>query len=167
MMHACAAVTEIVAVDVSRLTECTHRDVINALEREMFKLPQVQLLVNHHFVSGVYLRELFIPAGILLTGKIHKYAHPSYMSRGDMTVLLEDGVHRVQAPFQCIAPPGTKRIAITHADTIWTTIHATSETDLEKIEDLFIAKDEADYLAFCEGHDLRQVFEEGKTACLS
>lgn len=147
-MYATTAVREAVAVDVKPLNELSHRDIVTALELEMFKLPQLALPVTHYFTPGLYARELFIPAGTFLTGKIHKHEHLCVMSQGDMTVLLENGIRRIQAPFTCKSPPGTKRIAYAHSDTIWTTFHATTETDIDKIEELLTAKDEADYLAF-------------------
>src|ERR1035437_3101590 len=128
--------------------EMTTREVVNALEVEMFKMPQLNLSVKHYFSNGVYARELFIPAGTLLTGKIHKFEHLNIMSQGDMSVLTEDGVKRVRAPFTVVSPAGTKRIALAHSDTVWTTIHATNETDLNKIESLLVADSEADYSKF-------------------
>jgi hypothetical protein len=70
------------------------------------------------------------------------------MSQGDMSVMTEDGVKRVQAPFTVVSPAGTKRIAFAHSDTVWTTISATDETDLDKIEDLLVADSEDDYSKF-------------------
>ena len=49
-----------------------------------------------------------------------------------------------------LSPPGTKRIAFAHTDCTWTTIHGTHETDLEKIENHFIAETDAEYSAFLE-----------------
>ena len=113
-------------------------------------LELVDLPVKHYFSQGVYARELFIPKGIVLTGKIHKYSQLNIMSQGEMSVLTEDGIKRVKAPFTIVSPPGTKRVAYAHEDTIWTTIHGTDETDLEKIEAHFIAQNEAEYVTFCK-----------------
>lgn len=128
----------------------TDRERVNALEIEMRKQPQLDLKVEHYFSPGVYARELHIPAGVLLTGKIHKYAQLNILSKGDISVLTEDGVKRVQAPFAIVSPAGTKRIAYAHSDTIWTTIHGTNETDVDKIEDHFIAQNDAEYFEFCK-----------------
>ena len=131
------------------------RDRVNAIEYEMLnadpdKFVQVDLPVRHHFSQGVYARELFIPKGTLLTGKIHKYTNLNILSMGEMSVLTDDGVKRVRAPFTVVSPPGTKRIAYAHEDCIWTTILGTSEKDPEKIEDQFTAKSEEEYLMFCK-----------------
>lgn len=126
------------------------RSKVFEAEALMLKMPQLELPVTHHFARGVYARELFIPKGTILTGKIHKYPQLNILSQGDISVLTEDGVKRVQAPFHIISPAGTKRIAYAHEDCVWTTIHGTEETDLEKIEDFFIAQSEVEYLDFCK-----------------
>lgn len=115
----------------------------------MRKMPPVECPVTHHFSQGVYARELFIPKGTVLTGKIHKYHQLNIMSKGDLSVLTDEGIKRVQAPFTIVSPPGTKRIAYAHEDTVWTTIHGTDETDLDKIEAHFIAQSEQEFLEFC------------------
>jgi len=126
------------------------RDKVNALETEMRKREQIDIPVKHHFSQGVYAREITIPAGTLLTGKVHKYEQLNILSAGEISVLTEDGVKRVSAPFTVVSPPGTKRIAFAHTDCTWTTIHGTHETDLEKIENHFIAETDAEYSAFLE-----------------
>lgn len=128
----------------------TMRDKVNAIEAEMLRHEQRECPVTHYFSQGVYAREIFIPKGTLLTGKIHKYAQLNIMSKGDLSVLTEDGVVRVQAPFTIVSPPGTKRIAYAHEDTVWTTIHGTDEIDLERIEAHYIAQSDEDYAAFLE-----------------
>src|ERR1035437_9271642 len=134
--------------DIKTIEDMTNREVVNALELEMLKMPQLDLPIKHYFSPGIYARELFIPAGTLLTGKIHKFEQLNIMSQGDMSVLTESGIKRVQAPFTIVSPAGTKRIAFAHTDTVWTTIHATEETDLDKIEGLLVANSDAEYSEF-------------------
>jgi hypothetical protein len=128
----------------------TTREKVNAIEAEMRKIPPLEMPVKHYFSDGVYARELFIPKGTLLTGKIHKYPQFNIMSKGDLSVLTEEGIVRVQAPFAIVSPAGTKRIAYAHEDTVWTTVHGTDETDLDKIEAHFIAQSEEEFAAFVE-----------------
>lgn len=137
------------------------RSKIFALEAAMLREPSVYASggerdiddlcpVKHHFSQGVYAREMFIPKGTVLTGKIHKYEQLNIMSQGELSVLTEDGIKRVKAPFTIVSPPGTKRVAYAHEDTIWTTIHGTDETDLEKLEAHFVAQSEQEYISFCK-----------------
>lgn len=142
------------------LDEMSMREKVLLAERAMLAHPEAYVSggerdvddlcpVTHHFSQGVYAREILIPKGTVLVGKIHKYQQLNIMSKGDLSVLTEDGIKRVQAPFTIVSPPGTKRIAYAHEDTIWTTIHGTEETDVEKIEALFVVETEQQYLDFC------------------
>ncbi|MEC4595456.1 hypothetical protein [Burkholderia vietnamiensis] len=115
------------AVDNSML------DYVNRLEAEVSKLPQAACPVWHHFAPGLYARQMFIPAGTVLTGAVHKTEHLCIVS-GDIDVTTDDGVRRITAQQLVIkSAPGAKRAGFTHADTFWTTVHATDETDLDRL----------------------------------
>lgn len=117
------------------------RDSILALERVLLQHPQAALPVFHHFAGGVYARELHIPKGTALTGKIHRFGHINVLLKGDITVLTEHGMQRLVAPCVLCSSPGIKRAGFAHEDTIWITFHATEETDPEKIEQQCIVPD--------------------------
>lgn len=97
-------------------------------------LPPVDLEVIHHFAPGVYAREMRIPAGVMLTGKIHRTEHLNIISAGRIEVYSNGETFEIKAPCTFISKPGTKRAGFVHEDTVWTTIHVTNETDLERIE---------------------------------
>ena len=147
------------------------RAKVVALEHKMIEGEKVgkfelyELPVKHHFSQGVYGREMFIPKGTIVTGKIHKYTQLNVLLCGDLSVLTEDGVKRVKPPFVVVSPPGTKRVAYAHEDTIWLTIHGTDETDVDKIEEKFIAQTEQEYLSFVEQTKKLQEQKE-ETLCL-
>lgn len=125
------------------------RQKIIIAEEWMRQQPQVELKVINHFSYGVYARELHIPAGILLTGEIHKYENLNILSKGTMRVTVGNKIEEVSAPFTTVSAAGTKRIAYTLTDCIWTTIHGTFDKNIENIKDFFIAKSEQDWLEFC------------------
>ena len=110
---------------------------------------QIDLPVVHHFSHGIYGREMHIPKGVVVSGKIHKYPQLNVLICGELSVLTENGVVRVRPPFVVVSPAGTKRIAYAHEDSRWLTVHGTHETDLEKIEAHFIAQTEDEFLQFC------------------
>lgn len=132
------------------------RAEVCAIEGLMRKGQTIELPVVNYFSKGVYAREMHIPKGTVVSGKIHKHFNLNIMSKGELSVLTENGVVRVKAPYTLVSPPGTKRIAYAHEDTIWTTIHGTDETDVDKIEAEFVAQDEAEYIAFVEAAKLTE-----------
>jgi len=135
---------ELPAPEESRLAA---REKILALQCELEKLPPVEIVTKHYFSKGLYAREIFIPKGTVLVGKIHKYLSLNILSQGDITILTEFGARRVSAPYTVVSPPLTKRVGYAHEDTVWTTVHATDETDLEKIEDELICPTFPDMLS--------------------
>jgi len=143
------------------------RASINDLENKLKKMPQVDMPPVHHFSNGVYARELFIPRGTLLIGKIHKYESLNILSQGTILIMTEEGEKMVSAPFHVVSPPGTKRVGFALTDVTWTTIHATEEKDLEKIEDEVIAKDydEVEVLDVVEKERLEQFYQKGVELC--
>ena len=96
--------------------------------------------LKHTFADGLYIREMRAPKGMLNTSKLHKTTHPYFILKGEFSVLTENGMVRIKAPYMGITKAGTKRVVYFHEDTVWITVHATEETDLEKIEEELIAK---------------------------
>jgi len=97
--------------------------------------------LKHSFADGCYIREIRNPANELIVTKIHKLAHPFFLMKGEMSILTEEGIKRVKAPYHGITPAETKRVILTHSEIIFITVHVTDETDLEKIEQEVIAND--------------------------
>lgn len=129
-------------------TDLSERNKVWFLESEMRKQPQVTIPVKHYFSPGVYAREITIPADTLLTGRVHKYEQLNILSGGEISVLTQDGMKRVSAPFTVVSPPGTKRIAYAHTECIWTTILATEEKDPDVIEATFTVATDQEYVEF-------------------
>lgn len=98
--------------------------------------------LKHSFGDGLYIREITMPKGMLLTSKIHKHTHPYFVLKGDVSVLTDEGVVRIKAPFSGMTKPGTKRVLYMHEETVWTTVHLNTNntTDLKEIEEEVIAK---------------------------
>lgn len=117
------------------------RNKILSFEDELKKFPQTDIPPVHYFADGIYAREITIPKGTVLTGKIHKTEHLNIISKGEISVVTEEGNKRISAPFTFVAKPGTKRVGYAHEDTVWTTIHASKEKDLEKLEIELISPD--------------------------
>lgn len=98
--------------------------------------------VQHHFAPGAYGREMTLPAGHVVVGKIHKHAHINVISKGRVQVFTEqDGVLELAAPCTFVSSPGTKRVVHVLEETVWTTVHVTNKTDLAEIEREVIATD--------------------------
>lgn len=107
-------------------------------------LAECDFPLEHTFTEGAYARQMTIPKGSVIVGKIHRHAHLNFVMRGKCSVFTEQGVKEIVAPVMFVSTPGTKRVVFAQEETVWVTVHVTEETDLEKIEDQIIAKDFSD-----------------------
>jgi hypothetical protein len=128
-----------VGIKAAVSSKLSPREKILSIEGLIAELPQHEFKVIHHFAPGLYAREIHIPKGYILTGKIHRYAHLNTVSKGEIAVYTEDGPKRIKAPATFMSPPGTKRVGYAIRATVWTTYHPTEETDVDLIEQQVIA----------------------------
>lgn len=100
-----------------------------------------QCPLTHHFAPKVYGREILLPAGSDVVGKIHRHAHLNVIVKGRALVATEFGSHEVKAGDIFVSDPGTKRAVHAIEDTVWMTIHPNEADtqDLEQIEEYVIA----------------------------
>lgn len=110
------------------------RAQIERLQATMAGLPQEDIPVEHTFGPGFYARTITIKAGTVLVGKVHATEHLFIVSKGAIALATEDGTITVQAPYQCVARPGLKRVGVALTDVVCTNVHITDETDLQRLE---------------------------------
>ena len=98
--------------------------------------------LTHKFTDGIYVREIFIPKGTYIVGKIHKHEHPNFLMRGTVEVVTEGGgLETLTGPMSIISPAGTKRALKALTDLVWITVHhnPTNTQNLEELEQIVIA----------------------------
>jgi hypothetical protein len=139
MENEVAQVMPVPAKKVSREAILAFEDILSHVEGATFGDTE-NCPLKHSFAEGVYVREIFIPKGTVMTGKIHRHSHPNFLMKGEVVVVTEDGgKEHLKAPLSMISKAGTKRVIYAIEDTVWITVHVTEETDLKKIEDYVIA----------------------------
>jgi hypothetical protein len=119
---------------------------IMKLQGALLALPQAHMPKFHHFAEGVYARELHIPKGVCLVGRIHLKSQVNIVLKGEISVVGEDGsMKHFSAPCVFVSPSGTKRAGYAHEDTIWITVLGTEKTDPQEIYDELTALDFDEY----------------------
>ena len=100
------------------------------------------VISTHHFVNGIYAREVFIPAGTWATGYEHKTEHLNVLSHGEVSVMTETGMKHLKAPATFASRAGMKRFGYAHTDVVWTTFHPnpTDETEFFRLEKKLLKK---------------------------
>jgi len=121
----------------------TRDEVIDVVESIIANQPQIECPVTHRFTPNMYIREVFVPAGTILTSEIHKEEHPHVLSLGKITMWDgEGGQIMVSAPYCGITKANARRVVYVHEDCIFTTFHVTDKTTVEEAEnDIFIEYD--------------------------
>lgn len=112
----------------------------------VFRLPDDTAKVDHYFAHGVYAREMFIPAGAAVIGKIHNYETLNIMLSGEIELISNGTKKRLKAPQVIVGKAGEQKIGIAIEDVRWLNVHPTKETDLNIIEKEFISETLEDYL---------------------
>jgi hypothetical protein len=111
-------------------------------EAAIMNLPQEECPVVHRFGPGVYIREVSIPARTMAIGHGHKHPHLNVLLKGSIAMPGQNGERVVlTAPFTYTCSPGRK-IGYVLEDLVWWNIYATEETDIVKLEEMFLDKSE-------------------------
>lgn len=106
------------------------------------KLTHYYAPIDENYGCGSYARQMFIPKGTLIIGKIHRHQHLNFIMQGKVSVSTEFGPKYFEAPCIFVSEVGLKRAVIAEEDTIWVTVHLTKhlgEENLDKMEEEVIA----------------------------
>tara|TARA_R100000900_G_scaffold132509_2_gene108937 strand:+ start:8509 stop:9036 length:528 start_codon:yes stop_codon:yes gene_type:complete len=91
--------------------------------------------IKQHIEGGMYTREIFMPKGSLVISMIHKQNHPSFLLKGEVSYLTDNGeVERIAAPHKIFTKQGTQRVLYIHEDTEWCCVYKTDATNYEEAE---------------------------------
>lgn len=136
---------------LDRLTPFQEANIrVDEIELELKSLPPVVIEPEHIFSDGIYGRKIIIPAGTMLTGKMHRLDHINHVV-GDISVWSEsEGIRRITGHETFVAKAGTRRVGYAHSDTWWVTFHATKKTILSEIEEELIISNPSDLLKLPE-----------------
>lgn len=104
----------------------------------------VDVPVEHILGGGIYARRITVKKGTALEGAIHLTEHMNIIVSGDIDVATEYGVERIVGHRVIVSKPGSNRIGFANEDTVWITLHATEETDLDKLKTMLIATGRSD-----------------------
>ena len=98
------------------------------------------LPLKQHLEGGLYTRELFMPKSWFLVSMIHKQKHPTFLVKGEVSYLTDDGkIARIKAPHSIFTKEGAQRILYIHEDSILICVFKTNaKTFLEAEADVFV-----------------------------
>ncbi len=110
---------------------------------DQFSLTHYFTPISKEYGCAQYARELFMPAGMVCIGKLHKLPHLTFLTKGRMIIVSENGGRQeLTAPTTFVSPAGSKRAFHVLEDSILTTVHVTkhnTEAEVPLIEDEVIS----------------------------
>lgn len=134
---------------------------VEELEARLLPTAQTKIKYFHTFAPGVYVREAHVEGGTIGIGHEHTTKNVNVLLKGRVKIVAGDSVLEMAAPCVFVAEPGVRKVAHFLEDTIWLNVlhNPTDETDLRKLEDLFVIKSQT----FLE-HEARQLKQAEEVA---
>ena len=116
-------------------------DRVADLQKAVSQMPQYEPMTDHIFHGGMYCRQVFRHAGVLVVGKVHKKEHFYMIVSGTVAITTDDGAIEVTGPYLFCSKPGTKRAVLALTDALCITIHRADSDTVEAAEDELVEED--------------------------
>jgi hypothetical protein len=122
-------------------------DIIAGTESKPIVRDSDVIPIKHHFMDGVYIREMHMKKDSAVIGAIHKHLHMCFLLTGRITVANENETVDHIAPCFIVSTPGVKRVLYAHEDSIWFNTHKnpSNTRDLDKLEKEIVAVSYQEY----------------------
>jgi len=122
---------------VNEVVELMSRKV-QALEAELLKMPQADIVTEHKFLPNIYERKITIPPWTVLTGAEHKTPYRVRLEKGTIAVNTDDGVKVLTGPCEFPAKAGMQRAGRVFEDeVVWVDVYENPDdcVDLAVLEE--------------------------------
>jgi hypothetical protein len=113
---------------------------IERAEAALLEGVQPVTFLKHHFAPGIYIREIWMPAGSMILGHRHKTDHLNVITQGKVLVRAEGELRLIDAkgpaPVTFRSGTGVRKALYLLEDTTWLTVHVNPDdcTDIPTLE---------------------------------
>ena len=121
---------------------------VELLEKEFLLLDQVEIPVSHEFANGMYVRQITIPKGTLAISAYHKFGQFDIMLTGRMSIITDEGISEIVAPYCKMSNHGLKRFGYAYEDTIWLDVRPLQEMPVDEAEKFLFTDSYKELCAF-------------------
>jgi hypothetical protein len=114
------------------------KEKIVALQDELLKMEQADIVTEHTFMPGIYERKIIVPAWCVLTGAAHKTPYKVRLEKGTIAVNVGNEVKILTAPYEFDACAGEQRVGrVFDEEVVWVDIYDNPDncTDISALED--------------------------------
>jgi quercetin dioxygenase-like cupin family protein len=114
----------------------SHSEAIQELIKIVDSVPQLDIPVTHHFLPGIYAREIMMPAGMTGVGHKHRTQHLNVVLTGHAIVTWDGHTEEIHAPHVFESMPGAQKAFQVVEDFRFMTVHPNPKnlTDIVEIE---------------------------------
>ena len=113
-------------------------NTVSDMHKKMLGTFEIDLGIKHNFSSGLYAKEMTVPKGFMIGTHAHKFSHLSILAKGKVVVKTDASEAIYEAPACLEIKEGINHTIEALEDTVWFCIHATNETDINKIDEVLI-----------------------------
>lgn len=99
------------------------------------------MTIAHYFSDGVYAKQLLLKKGYTAKSHKHNYDHLSILAKGEVDIVCNGLKTRFKAPSCIDIKAGIEHEIIAYEDATFFCIHATNETDINKVDEVLIEKE--------------------------
>lgn len=113
---------------------------MNVIERvKEVGVPLSSDAIQHCFSAGVYAKRIQFAAGQVAVSHVHRFDHLSILAAGRVRLIADGTTTEYAAPAEIVIQAGHEHALEAITDAVWYCVHATDETDAERIDAALIA----------------------------
>jgi len=101
---------------------------------------EIDLGIQHHFADGLYAKQMMLPAAHFAVTHAHEYDHLSILSSGRVLVDVDGKTSEYTSPACILIKAGEHHKITAIEDAVWFCVHATDETDPDKVDEVLIRR---------------------------
>ena len=111
---------------------------VSSADTATVALTAQQAQTEHFFSQGLYAKKMIIPAGTQIPTHQHVYDHLSILAQGRVRVTAGKVTQEYVAPTAIEIKKELAHTIQAMEDSVWFCVHATQETDIDKIDQTLI-----------------------------
>ena len=127
------------------------KDSLPSLVGKLKDLDNDNTSIVEYFASNTYVREMVIPAGTCVVGRVHKADCINILLEGEIVIVDNDGNRKeMSAPQVFIAKAGHQKAGYALKDTRWLNCFSCEEEHLSDVVNHFTVETEEEYMKLLE-----------------
>jgi quercetin dioxygenase-like cupin family protein len=99
---------------------------------------EIDFGIVHHFSDGIYARQMSLQKNLFAVTHAHEYDHLSILASGRVIVEIDGNSEEFAAPACINISAGKHHRIVALEDSVWFCVHATDETDVDKLDEVLI-----------------------------